>query len=131
MNLSACIAAICLSAAALPSATGAEEKNVTWTGWFSDLECAAARASGGKFGPTNPDCARNCIQKGTPPAFISEQAKAVFVVKDYPGAIDDLGYRVEVQATVDSSAKTLVIRKVTRLEYQGPACARPRKPAPR
>ena len=33
-------------------------KSVTWTGWFSDLKCASARAAGGLFTATNPECAR-------------------------------------------------------------------------
>jgi len=122
----------CLSAAAAMGAFAlalrAEEKTVIWTGWFSDLQCATATTAGGKFGPTNPDCAETCIRKGASPAFISETAKAVYKVKDYPGVLDDLGYRVEVEATVDEAAKTMIIRKVTRGDYQGPACARPKKP---
>jgi hypothetical protein len=61
--------------------------------------------------------------------FISEQAKAVFNVKDYRAVISDLGYRVEVVATVDDTAKTLSIKKVTRLSEAGAACALSRKSA--
>ena len=104
-------------------------QNVTLTGWFSDSTCASARAASGTFSATNPECARKCIENGAAPVFISEQAKAVFKVKDYPSVIDDLGYQVEVTATLDEVAKTISIQKVKRLSsYQGPACMRPKKP---
>jgi hypothetical protein len=114
---------------ALAGVAKTDEKKVTWTGWFSDLQCASSRAGAGVFGATNPDCAQKCIEKGVAPAFISEQVKAVFQVKESASVIDDLAYHVEVQATVDEAAKTIKIEKVKRMEYQGPACARPRKTA--
>jgi len=121
--------AICITASMLTTRSAAEPQTVTWTGWFSDSQCALARAASGIFTATNPDCARRCIEKGAAPVFISEQAKAVFTVKDYPGVIADLGYRLEVVATVDEAAKTLSIKKVTRVSEAGPACALPRKSA--
>jgi hypothetical protein len=114
---------------ALAGGAGAEEKNVTWTGWFSDMKCAAPRAAAGVFTITNPDCARMCLEKGAAPVFISEQAKAIFQVKDYSSIIGDLGYHLEIQGAVDEAAKTIAIRNVKRLAYQGAACARPRKSA--
>jgi hypothetical protein len=111
-----------LTSAGAPAA----EKTVTWTGWFSDLQCASARAAGGVFSSTNPDCARTCIEKGAPPVFISEDAKAVFRVTGYDSAVSDLGYHVSVKANVESE-NTIRILSVTRLEYQGAACGRPKK----
>jgi hypothetical protein len=61
------------------------------------------------------------------PEFISEQAQAVFTVKNYPAVADDLGFRVEVVAEVDDAAKTLSIKKVTRLSEVVLACQRPRR----
>jgi hypothetical protein len=120
---------IFIAALTFANSSGAEPKNVTWTGWFSDSQCALARAAGGTFTATNPDCAKRCIEKGAAPVFISEQAKAVFTVKDYPAVIDDLGFRVEVIAEVDEAAQTVSIKKVTRLSEAGAACQRPRKTA--
>jgi hypothetical protein len=119
--------AICLMASTLTNISAAEPQTVTWTGWFSDSQCALARAASGTFTATNPDCAKRCIEKGAAPVFISEQAKAVFTVKDYPAVVGDLGYRVEVVGAFDEAAKTLSIKKVTRLSEAGPACALPRK----
>jgi hypothetical protein len=107
----------------------AEEKNVTWTGWFSDLKCATARAGSGTFGATNPECARNCMKQGVAPAFIGEQATAVYQVKDYPGVVDDLGFHVEIQASVDDAAKTITVQHVKRLASEGAACGRPKRPS--
>ena len=115
---------------ALADSSSAAEKSVTWTGWFSDFKCASARAAGGTFSATNPDCARKCIEEGAAPVFISEQAKAIFQVKGVAASvIDDLGYHVEVRATVDDAGKTITIQKVERLGYDGAACARPKKSA--
>jgi hypothetical protein len=116
------VLALCLSAA------GADN-TVTWTGWFSDYGCASGRVQSGIIEPTNPECAKSCIRKGAAPVFISEQAKAMFTVKDYPGVVDDLGYHVEVEAKVDEAAKTISIVKVTRHEYRGASCGRRPKTA--
>jgi hypothetical protein len=106
-------------------------KNITWTGWFSDSQCASALAASGTFSATNPDCAKTCIEKGSAAVFISEQAKAIFRVtdypSDYPSVVEDLGYHVEVTAAVDEGAKTISIQSVKRLAYEGASCARPRK----
>jgi hypothetical protein len=118
---------IFFTALTLTTSAMAAPKTVTWTGWFSDSQCALARAASGTFSATNPDCAKRCIQNGSAPAFISEQAQAVFTVKDYPAVVDDLGFRVEVVAEVDEAAKTLSIKKVTRLSEVVLACQRPRK----
>ena len=118
-----------LLSAFLLSVTGArsEQKPVTWTGWFSDLKCASARAASGTFTATNPDCAKTCLESGVMPAFISEQAKAVFTLKGGPSIIDQLGFHVEVEATVDQDAHTIEIHKIKQLGYDGAACARPKK----
>jgi hypothetical protein len=105
-------------------------KNITWTGWFSDSQCASARAASGTFSATNPDCAKTCIEKGGAPVFISEQAQAIFRVTDHPSVVEDLGYHVEITAAVDEGAKTISIRSVKRLSYEGASCARPKKTSP-
>jgi hypothetical protein len=102
---------------------------VTWTGWFSDANCAAGRDPAGTFTATNPECAAHCIKEGAAAVFNSQQAKALFEVKGDWHVVDDLGYHVEVQGIVDESAKTITIQKVTRLGYDGASCARPKKPA--
>jgi len=100
------------------------EKQIVWTGWFSDSQCARSRAAAGTIGATNPDCAKTCLQKGIEPAFISEQANAVYGVKGYPSLVDDLGYHLEVTGTVDDDTKTVIVAKVRRLHYEGAACSR-------
>jgi hypothetical protein len=122
------LAGICLVSVSLAESG---TKNITWTGWFSDSQCASARAGSGTFSATNPDCAKRCIEKGDAPVFISEQAKAVFRVKDYPSVVADLGYHVEVTAAVDEAAKTISIRDVKRLAYEGASCGRPKSGAKR
>jgi hypothetical protein len=108
-------------------AIAAEPNRVTLTGWFSDRQCASARAASGTFTPTNPDCARKCIENGAEPVFISEQAKAIYKVKDYPSAVDDLGWRLEITGTVDESAKTISVTGVKRLSPVVLSCGRTKK----
>ena len=100
----------------------------TWKGWFSDVSCASPRAKSGVFTGTNPECAKKCIESGVAPAFVSDEAKAVLRVQGHPTLKEDLGYYVEVTGDVDMEAKTINVRSVKRLEYQGASCARP-KPA--
>ncbi len=98
----------------------------TWTGWFSDEKCARARANSGTYTATNADCARRCIEEGAAVVFIAEQEKALYVVKNYPAAKDDLGYNVEVTGTLDGQTQTLTVQSVKRLEAVGPSCGRPK-----
>jgi len=120
---------ICLAAMTLPGVALAGDKTVTWTGWFADMKCASAHAAAGTFGPTNPECSKTCIQQGTAPVFISEQAKAIFPVKGGGSVIENLGYHIEVTGTVDTAANTIVIRNLKTLAYEGAACSRPKKAA--
>src|SRR6266567_1221713 len=84
---------ICITALTLTSSSTAEPKTVIWTGWFSDSQCALARAASGTFTATNPDCAKRCIQNGSAPAFISEQAHAVFRILCILGIQASLGFQ--------------------------------------
>jgi len=115
---------VCGWCAVVLALSGADlAKKVTWSGWFSDLQCASARAVGGVFTATNPECAK---KKGAAPAFISEQTKAVYTVKSYPELIGQWGSHVEEQGTLDEGARTITILKVKQLGYDGAACERPK-----
>jgi len=102
-------------------------KTVTWTGWFSDQKCAAPRAQSGTFTATNPDCAKKCLEEGTPAVFIAQDAKVVLKVTGYANVAADLGYRLEVRGTVNEAGDELAVERVTRLEYQGASCGRPKQ----
>jgi hypothetical protein len=106
----------------------AEDKTVTLTGWFSDEGCARGRVASGAIGPTNPECAKQCLDKGAQAVFISEQRKEMLKVTGYEKVKDDLGYRVEVTGVLDAAAKNISVQTVKRIgEYQGPSCARTKK----
>jgi hypothetical protein len=122
---------IALGLPALAAAQTASEPMTTSTGWFSDKGCAAPRVARGQIGPNNPDCVKRCLDEGAVPVFISEAAKALYEVKDYPSVKDDVGYRVEVTGIVDEQAKTIAVKAVKRLESVGSTCARkPKKATP-
>lgn len=117
-----------LTGANARAAADAREPAVkTWTGWFSDLQCAKPRVERGDIGPNNPDCVKRCLKDGATPVFISEQAKALFEVKDYPSVAADVGYHIELTGTLDESGKAISVRSVKRLKYVGALCALPRK----
>jgi hypothetical protein len=100
-------------------------RDVTWTGWFSDKGCAKIRD--GEVGPSGTACVKKCLGDGAKPVFLSEQAKAIFEVRDSPSVIDDVGYRVEITGTVDDDAKTLSVKSVKHLSEVVSMCALPRK----
>jgi hypothetical protein len=111
----------CLYLAGLASAAP-----VRLTGWFACNQCTAARVAAGEIRPSNPVCAKRCIEHGDAAVFLSEQGREALKVKKYASAIEDAGYHVEVTGEVDSTAKTITIEKVRRLSYEGASCARPR-----
>jgi hypothetical protein len=96
----------------------------TWTGWFSDEACARARGNSGVYTATNPDCARKCIEKGSAVVFIAEQEGAIYTVKNYAGAKDDIGYKIEVTGTLDEEARSLTVKSVKRLQPVSASCSR-------
>lgn len=114
---------VSVSALADSSAT----HDVTMTGWFADAQCAAPRVAKGVVGPNNPECVARCLDKGVTPVFVSEQAKAMFEVKDYPSVKAELTYYVEVTGTVDETAKTIAVKSVKRLGDAALMCALPAK----
>lgn len=61
------------------------------------------------------------------PVFISEQAKALFEVRDHASVAAAVGFHVEVVGTIDESGKILSVTSVKRLEEQAPTCALPKK----
>jgi len=98
----------------------------TWTGWFSDKQCARVRDDE-EPRPNGTACVKKCLDEGSPAVFISEQARAVYEVRDYPAAKNDVGYRVEITGEVDEKAKTVSIKAVKRLSEVTAMCMVPKK----
>jgi hypothetical protein len=105
-----------------------ETEPVTLTGWFSDEGCAKGRVASGQIGPSNPDCAKKCLDQGKRAVFISEQGKEMLLVSGYENVKNDIGYHLEVTGIPDAAAKSILVQSVKRIgDYQGPSCARPKK----
>lgn len=102
-----------------------EPATVTWTGWFSDKTCA--RVTDDAPRPNGTACVKKCLSEGAALVFISEQAKAVFDVRDRPAAKDDVGYHVELTGTVDRATKTISVQSVKRLSELTAICFIPKK----
>ena len=105
----------------------AETTTKTWTGWFSDKQCARA-TPGEAPRPNGTACVKKCLAEGSPPVFISEQAKAIYLVVGQESVAKDVGYRVELTGVVDEQAKTVSVTSVKRLS-EVPAICLPRKAA--
>jgi hypothetical protein len=119
------IAAILTTGAVRPPASAPSVQ--TWTGWFSDQQCAQEPRADELVGPNGTECVKRCLLKGSAPVFLSEQTNAIYKVLDHPGVKDDVGYRVEVTVAVDEKAKTASIRSVKRLSEVTAMCLLPKK----
>src|SRR5262249_27493489 len=106
-------------------AMGATEAGpVKLTGWFACEKCTAPRVAKGDIRPSNPECAKECITKGSEAVFLSEQRKESFRVRNYAAAKEDLGYHVQVTGEIDRAANTISIKTVERLDSMGASCSR-------
>jgi hypothetical protein len=65
-------------------------------GWLSDEQCARARATGGIFTSTNPECARKCVAKGEKIVLILLDAKEIVAIENQDAAKEHVGDYVEV-----------------------------------
>lgn len=116
--------AVCIIAATpVTSAT----KAVTLTGWFSDESCAKARLAAGVVGPTNPVCAKRCIDQGKRVVFIDEKGKDVLEVREFPSAEEYLGYYIEITGTISGSSNTILVRTARKLSQIHSFCSIPKK----
>src|SRR2546423_69528 len=126
MKLASCRFGLCLTALVWVCAEPVRADAVKLSGWFACEKCTASRVAKGDLRPSNPECARVCIDKGSEGVFIREQRKESLMVRNYPSIKEDLGYHIEVTGKIDPASKTISIETVKRLEYEGASCARPR-----
>jgi hypothetical protein len=120
---------IIVSALLMVPSLAAQSRNgtaVKWTGWFSDKQCARI-TPGEEPRPNGTECVKKCLEEGAPAVFISEQARAIYQLRDYAPVKDDVGYYVEITAVVDEKAKTVSVKSVKRLSEVTAACLLPRK----
>jgi hypothetical protein len=103
-----------------------ETTTETWTGWFSDKQCARV-IPGEAPRPNGTACVKKCLDEGSPAVFISEQAKAIYEVRDYASVKDDVGYYLQITGDVDEKAKSVSVKSVKRLSEVTAMCLLPRK----
>ena len=113
-------------AAVLPA--GLAPRAVTLNGWFSDKGCAAAKIASGDVTPNGTICVRKCLDEGATAVFVDQKAGRMYEVIGYSGVKEDVGFYLEVDATVDEAAKTITIRSTKRLGDVVQMCGR-KKPA--
>lgn len=102
-----------LYAAVVPASPA--PRAVTLKGWFSDKGCAAGKIASGNVTPNGTACVKKCLDEGAPPVFVDQKAGRMYDVIGYEAVKDDVGFYLEVDATVDESAKTITIRSTKRL----------------
>ena len=120
------IIGVAVLAAVSWSAHPRETTTTTWTGWFSDKQCARVTPDEAPR-PSGTACVKKCLADGSPAVFISEQAKAVYEVRDYPSVADSVGYYVEITGKVNEKAKTVSLTSVKRLSEVTAMCLLPEK----
>ena len=111
-------------------ASSTSSSPVTMTGWFSDERCATRSVKAGYISPNNPQCVTRCLSQGATPVFISEQAKALFVVIGHPTVKDDVGWHVQITGTVGPTGKSIEVSAVKRMAFVGASCALRKRPSP-
>ena len=129
MKLASCALSFCSIALLWTGVEPIQGEPLKLTGWFACEKCTASRVAKGDLLPSNPVCAKECIEKGSEAVFISEQGKELLKIRNYPSATEDLGFHLEVTGKIDRAAKTISIETVKRLEYEGASCARPKTKA--
>jgi len=121
LRLMAAVLAFTASAASL----GADSKEVTATGWFSDELCARPRVKAGRIGPTNRECAQKCLAQGAAMVFIDEEAQRILRVANADAAKGQEGHYVRVTGSL--GGESLRVASVEVLKEYVASCARPRK----
>lgn len=102
-------------------------ETVTLKGWLSDKGCAQAKVKAEEVTPNGTACVKKCLDTGATPVFVHPETRTLFELKDYPTFKDDVGYHLELTGVVDAEAKTIAVRKVTRLKEVVNVCALPSK----
>jgi hypothetical protein len=125
IRLSALAFGLVLTTATITAQPQKSGTSTTWTGWFSDKQCA--RITNDTPRPNGTACVKKCLAEGATAVFISEQAKAIYEVREHPTVPEDVGYHVEVTGVIDEEARTIAIASVKRLSEVVPTCAPPPK----
>ena len=126
MRLSILTCTLVLSASTLGAWPGRSE-TVTWSGWFSDKQCAEAKVKAEEVTPNGTACVKKCLDEGATPVFVNPTTRTLYDVKDHPSVKEDVGYYLELTGVVDEAAKTISVRSVKRLGDVIQMCARPPK----
>jgi hypothetical protein len=113
---------ILLACALAQAATEAK----TLHGWLSAEACARARASGGVFTGTNPECAKRCVEEGKKIVFIDPDSRRVLDISNQDAACGSIGDEVEVAGSVDSGTKVLHIDSLKLISRGVAECERPK-----
>lgn len=96
-------------------------------GWLSDERCAKGRAEGGTYTATNPECAKECVNKGKKVVLVDPVGKRILVLTNQEVGKKNVGDYVEIAGEIDSKAMTLHAESLKFLEKGSAMCGVPPK----
>jgi hypothetical protein len=102
-----------------------QEQNLPLTtlrGWLSDEQCARARASGGTYTGTNPECANRCVGEGKKVVLILPEQKEILLITNREIAKKNVGDYVEVTGNIIHENSSLHISTLKMLEHGRAMC---------
>lgn len=117
------LALLCAGVSVAFSADQKPAASSTRLGWFGDAACTRERVQAGNVEPNNPECAKRCVKEGSPLGFIDERAKTFTVVSNPEKVIGDIGYRVEITASMTTDNK-LEVQSIKHLSEINAMCGR-------
>jgi hypothetical protein len=100
---------------------------VTLKGWFSDKGCAAAKIKADEVTPNGTACVKKCLEDGAQAVFVDPQKREMYDVRNAAVVNDNVGYYLEVVASVDEQAHAIEIQSVKRLGEVVQMCGRKAK----
>jgi hypothetical protein len=106
-----------------------QEQNVPLTtlrGWLSDEQCAHARATGGIYTGTNPECANRCVGEGKNVVLILPEQKEILLITNQEIAKKNVGDYVEVTGNILHDNSSLHISTLKLLEHGRAMCDVPK-----
>ena len=96
-----------LAAAALLAAQGKQ----TFSGAITDDECSRADHTRMRMGPTDAECARNCV-KGHDASYVLVDGKEIYALSDQKAADTFAGQKVKVVGALDAKTKTIRVESI-------------------
>ena len=94
-----------------------------YEGWVSDSDCSLARASGGQYTGTSPECARRCLKEGRRMVLIIPGTKTILAAENPQTLVSQVGNKVRLSGMIVGTR--LHVNQVQLIEENRSECERP------